>query len=103
VDHDAAVAHEGAIADDSRDVLVDVAVRCVSNASIDNVELIDLRGGEGLVGGLTMLAGEVTDLAGSRESRVARRSLATDEGVDVGTSSSAVAVGGDRVVMDMVN
>lgn len=50
-----------------------------------------------------MLAGKVTDLAGSRESRVARRSLTTDEGVDVGTGSSAVAVGGDGVVVDMVN
>jgi hypothetical protein len=103
VDHDAAVAHEGAIAGDSRDVLVDVAVSCVSGASVEHVDLVDLRGGEGLVGGLTVLAGEITDLAGSRESRVARRSLTTDEGVDVGTSSSAVAVGGDGVVMDMVN
>ena len=103
MDHDAAVAHEGAIADDSRDVLVDVAVRCVSDASIDNVDLIDLRGGEGLVGGLTMLAGEVTDLAGSRESRVARRSLATDEGVHVSASASAVAVGRNGIVVDVVH
>lgn len=34
MDHDTAVAHEAAIADDGRDVLVHVAVCCVSGAMI---------------------------------------------------------------------
>jgi hypothetical protein len=103
VDHDAAVAHEGAIAGDSGDVLVDVAVCCVSGASIGDLVMSNLRGGEALVGGLSVLAGEIADLAGSGSRRVAGRSLATDEGVNVSTSGSAIAIGGDGVIVNVVD
>lgn len=65
--------------------------------------LDNLRSRESLVGWLAMLAGEITDLASSRGSRVAHGSLAAHERVDVSTSSSTVAIGRDRVVVEMVD
>jgi hypothetical protein len=103
VDHDAAISHKCSIAGDSGDVLVDVAVCCVSGASIGSCVMSNLRGGEALVSGLSVFAREIADLAGSGSRSVAGRSLATDEGVNVSTGGSAVAIGGDGVIMNVVN
>lgn len=66
-------------------------------------DLSDLRSGEGLVGGLAVLARQITDLAGFRKASIARRCLAADEGVHVSASASAVAVGGNGIVVDVVH
>ena len=50
-----------------------------------------------------MLAREITDLAGLRLSRVARRLFAALVWVQVSEGTRAVAVGGDRRVVDVVD
>ena len=50
-----------------------------------------------------MLARQITDLAGFRKASIARRCLAADEGVHVSASASAVAVGGNGIVVDVVH
>jgi hypothetical protein len=103
VDHDAAVAHEGAVAGDGGDVLVNVPVFRVSGKAIADIDVRILRGRESHVGRLSMLAGKVTDLASSRGRSVAGRVLAAQEGIDVSARSSAVKVGRDGVVVDVVH
>lgn len=103
VDHDAAVTHEGAVAGDGGDVLVNVTVLYVSDKAIADVDMRILRGREGHVGGLAMLAGKVTDLASSRGRSVAGRVLAAQEGIHVCARSRAVARAGNGVVVNVVH
>lgn len=50
-----------------------------------------------------MLAREVADLAGRGVRGVAGRGLTAGVGVQVGLGAGAVAVGGDRLVVDVVD
>lgn len=52
---------------------------------------------------VSVLAAQVASLAGLGRARVARHGLAVVVGVQVTTSSSAVAVGRDRLGMDVVH
>jgi hypothetical protein len=63
----------------------------------------NLRGREALVGRLAVLAREIADLTGSGSRSIAGRSLAAHERIQMGASSSAVAVSRDGVVMDVVH
>jgi hypothetical protein len=51
---------------------------------------------------LSVLAGEVANLAGRRERSRARRLLATDVGVEMGTGISAGTIDGESLGVDMV-
>ena len=54
-------------------------------------------------GDVTVLAGEISDLAGLWLGVVTRRDLATNVRIKMGLCSGAVTVGRDWLVMDMVH
>ena len=64
---------------------------------------MDIRSRERGPRDVAMLASQITDLARSWVHRVARRLLTTDVRVLVGLCASAVAVGRDGLVVDMVH
>jgi hypothetical protein len=91
------VAKEGGVGGVGREEGVGVSVGIVSSvlAWMGCVGLEDgyLLSGERALGDVTVLAAQVTNLAGLGLGRIARRSLATQVRVEVSAGTSAVAVG----------
>ena len=71
--------------------------RCSGGVKVEEARL------EGTGGDIAELPCEVADLALFRLRRVARRGFTADSGVEVGKGTGAVAVGGDGLVVDVVN
>lgn len=88
MEHEAAVAEEGADAVNGRGELVEVGRR----VGIAAVEF-----------NLAVLASEIAYLAGLGNGRVARGHLAALIWVEVSQSGSAVAVVGDRLIVNVVD
>ena len=64
---------------------------------------VEVGGREGAAGHVAVLACEIADLAGEGGDGVARRNLAALEGIQVPKGTGAVAVGGDGLVVDVVD
>lgn len=66
-------------------------------------EQVEVGGLEGRGGDVAVFAGQVAHLACLRLGRVAGGDLAAEEGVEVGEGAGAGAVGGDGLVVDVVD
>lgn len=101
MDNDAAVAEEGTNSGDQSGVVVGVAVELVSNkileARMNHLPLRVARSAE-----LAVLAREITDLAALRLVGVTGGILAALVGVKVSKRLGAVAILGNRLVVDVV-
>ena len=66
-------------------------------------EFVDVGGLEGIRGYFTVFAGEIADLAGLGEGRIAGGGFPTDERIEVAEGAGAVSVGWDGCRVEVVD